>query len=143
MTSFTIIGTGNMGSAIGSLLAAGGNDVTHISHEQSGVAPITGDFVVLAVPYPAVSGVLVAATIVLSTMYITLSTSCLVRQRLHQVIGENREEIVRIFQAWRFCNRRAASRACNTMPGHMLLVAACPCTKLRALASAVRCCTNA
>ncbi|MGN6502812.1 MAG: NADPH-dependent F420 reductase [Pseudolysinimonas sp.] len=58
MTSFTIIGTGNMGSAIGSPLAAGGNDVTHISHEQSGVAPITGDFVVLAVPYPAVSGVL-------------------------------------------------------------------------------------
>lgn len=58
MTSFTIIGTGNMGSAIGSLLAAGGNEVTHISHEDSGIAPITGDYVVLAVPYPAVQGIL-------------------------------------------------------------------------------------
>lgn len=27
--------------------------------------------------------------------------------RALQVIGENREEIVRIFQAWRFCNRWA------------------------------------
>lgn len=58
MTSFTIIGTGNMGGAIGSLLAAGGNDVTYIGHQDSGVAPITGEYVVLAVPYPAVNGIL-------------------------------------------------------------------------------------
>jgi 8-hydroxy-5-deazaflavin:NADPH oxidoreductase len=58
MASFTIIGTGNMGTAIGGVLGAGGNDVTHIAHEESGTAPITGDYVVLAVPYPAVAGIL-------------------------------------------------------------------------------------
>jgi predicted dinucleotide-binding enzyme len=60
MTSFTIIGTGNMGSAIGGILAGGGNDVTHIDQAQSGTAPITGDVVILAVPYPAVDGIITA-----------------------------------------------------------------------------------
>ncbi|TQL02380.1 NADPH-dependent F420 reductase [Cellulomonas sp. SLBN-39] len=60
MTSFTIIGTGSMGSAIGGLLAAGGSDVTHVSHDQVGSAPLTGDVVVLAIPYPAVDSVLAA-----------------------------------------------------------------------------------
>lgn len=58
MTSFTIIGTGNMGGAIGGLLAAGGSDVTHITREQSESATISGDVVVLAVPYPAVDSII-------------------------------------------------------------------------------------
>lgn len=58
MTTFTIIGTGNMGSAIGGVLAAGGSDVNHVSHEQIGTAPLTGDVVILAVPYPAVAGII-------------------------------------------------------------------------------------
>lgn len=60
MTSFTIIGTGNMASAISGLLAEGGSDVAHISREQVGSAPITGDVVILAVPYPAVAPILEA-----------------------------------------------------------------------------------
>ncbi len=60
MTSFTIIGTGNMGSAIGGVLAAGGSDVTHVTHEQTGTAPLTGDVVILAVPYPALDGIVAA-----------------------------------------------------------------------------------
>ncbi len=58
MTSFTIIGTGNMGTAIGGILAAGGNEVNYVTHEESGTAPIPGDYVVLAIPYPAVADVL-------------------------------------------------------------------------------------
>ena len=60
MTSFTIIGTGNMGTAIGGVLTAGGSDVTHIEHAQVGTAPLTGDVVVLAVPYSAVDEITAA-----------------------------------------------------------------------------------
>lgn len=60
MTSFTIIGTGNMGSAIGGVLAAGGSDVTHVAREQLGTAPLTGDVIILAVPYSAVDDILAA-----------------------------------------------------------------------------------
>jgi NADPH-dependent F420 reductase len=60
MTSFTIIGTGNMGTAIGGVLAAGGSDVAHVTQADVGVAPLAGDVVVLAVPYPAVDGILAA-----------------------------------------------------------------------------------
>ena len=60
MTSFTIIGTGNMGSAIGGLLAAGGSDVTHVARERLGAAPLTGDVVILAVPYSAIDGIVAA-----------------------------------------------------------------------------------
>jgi 8-hydroxy-5-deazaflavin:NADPH oxidoreductase len=56
MTSFTIIGTGNMGKAIGSLLTDGGSPVTYIAHHETGA--VDGDVVVLAVPHPAVSDVL-------------------------------------------------------------------------------------
>ena len=59
MTSFTIIGTGNMGTAIGRVLADGGSQVSHVSHEEVGTAPL-GDVVVLAVPYPALAGVVAA-----------------------------------------------------------------------------------
>ncbi|MCW3492693.1 NADPH-dependent F420 reductase [Microbacterium sp. SSM24] len=57
MSSFTIIGTGSMGDAIGGMLAAGGNDVIHVTRDQVGTAPIVGDIVILAVPYPAVADI--------------------------------------------------------------------------------------
>ena len=56
MATFTIIGTGNMGGAIGTVLTDGGATVTHISHGQTGT--ITGDVVILAVPYPAVGDII-------------------------------------------------------------------------------------
>ncbi|WP_017792054.1 NADPH-dependent F420 reductase [Leucobacter salsicius] len=60
MATFTIFGTGNMANAIGGVLAAGGADVDYISHEQaaSQAAVVTGETVILALPYPAVAGVL-------------------------------------------------------------------------------------
>jgi len=58
MTSFTIIGTGNMGTAIGGVLAAGGSGVNHVTRENAGTATLTGDVVILAVPYPAVDGII-------------------------------------------------------------------------------------
>ena len=60
MTSFTIIGTGNMGGAIGGVLAAGGSDVTHVTREQIGAAPALGDVIVLAVPYGAIDDIISA-----------------------------------------------------------------------------------
>jgi 8-hydroxy-5-deazaflavin:NADPH oxidoreductase len=60
MTQVTIIGTGNMANAIGGVLADGGTSVTYITQAQTGTAPLTGDIVVLAVPYPAVDGILTA-----------------------------------------------------------------------------------
>ena len=57
MTSFTIIGTGNMGGAIGGLLAGGGNDVTHLGREQ---ATIAGEVVILAVPHSALASIVSA-----------------------------------------------------------------------------------
>ncbi|QBE48134.1 NADPH-dependent F420 reductase [Leucobacter triazinivorans] len=58
MTAYTIFGTGNMAQAIGGVLAKGGASVEHISHEQGVGATVTGDVVVLAVPYPAVAEIL-------------------------------------------------------------------------------------
>jgi predicted dinucleotide-binding enzyme len=55
MTTFTIFGTGNMANAIGSVVAAGGASVEHITHEQGANATVNGDIVVLAVPYPALA----------------------------------------------------------------------------------------
>lgn len=55
MTTFTIFGTGNMANAIGGALAAGGASVDHITHEQGAGATISGDVVILAVPFPAVA----------------------------------------------------------------------------------------
>ncbi len=60
MTSFTIIGTGNMGTAIGGLLSGGGSTVSYISHEEVGSKAVDGDVVVLAVPYPAIAGIVAA-----------------------------------------------------------------------------------
>jgi predicted dinucleotide-binding enzyme len=68
MTTVTIIGTGNMGSAIADIVAKGGADVQVVARsaekavelaarvDGSSAAygePLAGDIVVLAVPYPA------------------------------------------------------------------------------------------
>lgn len=50
MTTVSIIGTGNMGSAIGGLVAAGGNAVEYVKRDTD---TITGDIVVLGVPHHA------------------------------------------------------------------------------------------
>lgn len=57
MTKVSILGTGNMGSAIGSIVDKGGNTAELFSSKDT-AKPVTGDIVVLAVPYPAVSEVL-------------------------------------------------------------------------------------
>ena len=57
MTHVSIIGTGNMGQAISTVVTNGGNTVE--SFNQSGPdTPATGDIVILAVPYPAVADIL-------------------------------------------------------------------------------------
>lgn len=70
MTSVTIIGAGNMGSAIAGIALAGGNTVQVLARDTEKAAvndqvstgtvgdPITGDVVILALPYPAVAEVL-------------------------------------------------------------------------------------
>ena len=60
MTTFTIIGTGTMANAIGGVLAEGGSSVSYVSKDQVGIAPLDGDVVVLAVPFPAVDSILAA-----------------------------------------------------------------------------------
>lgn len=60
MASYTIFGTGNMANAIGGVLAAGGAAVDYISHEQVTTATVTGDVVVLAVPYHAIAEIVAA-----------------------------------------------------------------------------------
>lgn len=51
MSTVSIIGQGNMGSAIAGIVAAGGNDVQHVGRDAA--QEITGDIVVLAVPVHA------------------------------------------------------------------------------------------
>lgn len=55
MTSVTIFGDGNMGSAIGALLS-GTSSVQHITTSTPD-ATVEGDLVILAVPYPAVTDI--------------------------------------------------------------------------------------
>src|SRR3954453_3150006 len=57
MAHVSVIGTGNMGQAISSVVDKGGNTVELLGHGDTD-KPITGEVVVLAVPYPAVSDVL-------------------------------------------------------------------------------------
>ncbi len=57
MTHVSIIGTGNMGQAIAAVAAKGGNTVELFGSADKN-RPITGDVVVLAVPYPALAQVL-------------------------------------------------------------------------------------
>ena len=54
MTTFSILGTGNMGSAIASVVEKGGSAVQLLGSKDTDQA-VTGDVVVFAVPYPAVS----------------------------------------------------------------------------------------
>jgi NADPH-dependent F420 reductase len=57
MTQVSIIGTGNMAQAIAGVVTKSGNTVELIAHAEAD-KPVTGEVVVLAVPYPAVADVL-------------------------------------------------------------------------------------
>ena len=56
MANITIFGTGNMGTAIGTVFAAGGLSVQHIDSDTSDQT-VSGDIVVLAVPYAAIASI--------------------------------------------------------------------------------------
>lgn len=57
MTHLTILGTGSMGAAIAAVAAKGGHSVQQLGSSDTDT-PVTGDVVVLAVPYPSVSAVI-------------------------------------------------------------------------------------
>jgi 8-hydroxy-5-deazaflavin:NADPH oxidoreductase len=57
MTQLTIIGNGNMGQAITGVAHKGGHNVQVLDVDDAGT-PVTGDIVVLALPYPAVREVI-------------------------------------------------------------------------------------
>jgi NADPH-dependent F420 reductase len=56
MAHISIIGTGNMGQAIAGVFGKGGHSVQLLG-QNDGSTPATGDIVVLAVPYSAVSAI--------------------------------------------------------------------------------------
>ncbi|WP_125775998.1 NADPH-dependent F420 reductase [Antribacter gilvus] len=56
MTSITIIGTGNMGTALSDLAGRANAQVQPVGHDDEPGA-LTGDIVLLAVPYPALADV--------------------------------------------------------------------------------------
>ena len=57
MAQLSIVGTGTMGQAIAALAAKGGHAVQLLGSKDQ-ATPVTGDVVVLAVPYPAVRAVI-------------------------------------------------------------------------------------
>jgi predicted dinucleotide-binding enzyme len=57
MAHLSIIGTGNMGQAIAAVAGRGGHSIQLLGEGDTGTQ-VTGDIVVLAVPYPAVAGVI-------------------------------------------------------------------------------------
>jgi 8-hydroxy-5-deazaflavin:NADPH oxidoreductase len=57
MAHVSVIGTGNMGSAIAALVTKGGNTVETFNSSDAD-KPVTGDIVVLAVYYPAVADII-------------------------------------------------------------------------------------
>jgi predicted dinucleotide-binding enzyme len=57
VTQLTVIGTGNMGQAIAGLATKGGHSAELIAHSHTGSA-VTGNIVILAVPYPALADVI-------------------------------------------------------------------------------------
>ena len=59
MAHVSIIGNGTMGQAVSGLAAKGGNTVELLTSADAG-RPVTGDIVVLAVPYAAVAGIVEA-----------------------------------------------------------------------------------
>jgi predicted dinucleotide-binding enzyme len=60
MANVTIFGDGNMGSAIADVLTAGGATVNHITTADKGEGTVSGDIVILAVPYPALESIVSA-----------------------------------------------------------------------------------
>lgn len=58
MTTISIFGSGNMGSAIDEVLSAGGATVEHIANGDP--QTVNGDIVILAVPYPALAEIAAA-----------------------------------------------------------------------------------
>lgn len=56
MSTITILGNGNMGQAIAGLVTKGGHTLEVIT-EADATKPVTGDIVVLAVPYSAIAGI--------------------------------------------------------------------------------------
>ena len=56
MTHVSVIGTGNMGQAIAGLVTRGGNSLEVIAETDTD-NPVTGDIVVLAVPYAALADI--------------------------------------------------------------------------------------
>ncbi|MGV1007267.1 MAG: NADPH-dependent F420 reductase [Dermatophilaceae bacterium] len=59
MSHVSIIGTGNMGTAIGDVLTKGGHTVQRLNTSDADTQ-LHGELVILAVPYPAVSDVVAA-----------------------------------------------------------------------------------
>ena len=59
MAHISIIGTGNMGQAIAGVFGKGGHSVQLLG-QSDGATPVTGDMVVLAVPYSAVAEIVAA-----------------------------------------------------------------------------------
>ena len=59
MTHVTVVGTGTMGQAIAGLVTAGGNALEVIAETDTS-KPITGEIVVLAVPYAALADIVAA-----------------------------------------------------------------------------------
>lgn len=59
MAQISIIGTGTMGQAINTAFTQGGHSVEMIGHEDTGKA-VSGEIVVLAVPYPALAEIAAA-----------------------------------------------------------------------------------
>lgn len=57
MTTISILGTGNMGTAIAGI-AEKGNNTVHLLGSKDTDQTVTGDIVILAVPYPAIKEVL-------------------------------------------------------------------------------------
>src|SRR5215203_4737811 len=57
MANLSILGTGNMGQVIASVAAKGGHSVQQLGLDDLDT-PVTGEVVVLAVPYPAVADVI-------------------------------------------------------------------------------------
>lgn len=57
MASISILGNGNMGQAIAGVVSKGGSTVQLLGSDDSKTA-VNGDIVVLAVPYPAVAGII-------------------------------------------------------------------------------------
>jgi 8-hydroxy-5-deazaflavin:NADPH oxidoreductase len=57
MAHVTILGTGNMGQAIAGVVTAGGSTVQLLGASDAST-PVTGEIVILAVPYPAVAEIL-------------------------------------------------------------------------------------